>query len=123
MSGLQRIFERVDGDQFKAGGGQYAELKPMLEQYRRQQLTIFICIELFIVVAIVAASLYIAFSSADANRIRLLTGATGLGAGGGIEIMRRIWKEWARTDLLLVLLPAVSDAELRRIISKLRGQL
>ncbi len=123
MSGLKEIIRSVDGKDLNVGGALYPKLKPLLTAYRRRQWKVFVCVELFIVVVVIFSALYLAFSSADTTRVRLLSVVLGIGTGGGIEIMRRTWKEWAQTDLLLVLLSEATDSQVQGVIDTLKKRL
>jgi hypothetical protein len=59
----------------------------------------------------------------QADKAKLLASAMGISVGGGIEVLRRIWKEWVRTDLLLTLVAGASEAQVAAILEKLKGQL
>ncbi|MDQ1469474.1 MAG: hypothetical protein QOJ99_954 [Bryobacterales bacterium] len=46
-------------------------------------------------------------------------GAAGLGGGSALEALRRVWKDWSRTDLLIFLIPDMTEPQLAAIINKL----
>jgi hypothetical protein len=55
--------------------------------------------------------------------VRVAAGVIGLGSGGGLEILRRIWKDWSQTDLLLILIEDASEAQVTTIVNKLTKKL
>ena len=45
------------------------------------------------------------------EQMAAFAGAMGLSVGGGIEVMRRIWKEWSQVELLLILIGDAKEAQ------------
>jgi len=49
--------------------------------------------------------------------------ATGVGLGAAIRQMRGLWREKFNTETLIALLPALGEAEVRKVILQLLGTL
>jgi len=103
------------------GGGHALSLGAIdgLKAYRRRQFTIFVIVETALVVAICLLATYIVLHPGQTAVAKTLTGVIGVSTGGGIEVARRIWKEWARTDLILLLLAEASEAQVKGLIDRL----
>lgn len=115
---LRRAQER------KALAGSYsAELTEALRGHQKQQLIAFIAIELFLVVGIACCAYYLVRNPANSLQEKLLAGLIGIGAGGGIEAIRRVWSQWSQTTLLLLLIPESSPSQLATIVDKLAKKL
>ena len=57
------------------------------------------------------------------QHVAVLSGAMGVTVAGAIEIMRRVWREWSYSEILLLLLQDADAAQvadlIRRLIEKL----
>ena len=123
MGNLKRILQNAKDQQLKGGGVVSKRLIDDLQSYRTQQLWIFIVIELLIVVGVALCAYYIAVHPENRAQAKTLTGLLGIGSGGGIEVIRRIWRNWSQTTLLLVLLPEATQAQVTEIIDRLLKKL
>ncbi len=122
MATLGSILRRAQ--ERKALAGSYsAELSEALRAHRKQQLITFIAIELFLVIGIAFCAYYLVRNPANKVQEKLLAGLIGIGAGGGIEAIRRIWSQWSQTTLLLLLIPESSPAQLSAIVERLAKKL
>jgi len=122
MNSLKNILQRASDRRSKAGGSS-DELIRNLQAYRQQQLTIFIFIEVVLVLGLAFCAYYLTKNPINPGKVKLLSGLIGGGACGGIEMMRRIWKDWSQTQLLLILLPESTEAQVGVIIDTLRKKL
>lgn len=118
MSKLKSVLAQASTKRLK-GGDFSASVLADLRNYRKQQLIIFVALETFLVIAIVFCVYYITQNKTDSGTVKLMSGVVGIGAGGGVELVRRIWKEWAQTDLLVTLLPNLEPSQVNNIIDKL----
>lgn len=91
----------------------------LLEAHRKRQMTIFVMVETLIVVAVASCAWYLVSHPSESTTSKALAGLLGLGSGGGVEVARRVWKEWSRSDLLIVLLGQASEKQVRDIIDRL----
>lgn len=122
MATLGSILRRAQ-DRKALAGSYSAELTERLRAYQRQQLITFIAIEVFLVVGIAFCAYYLTHNPSNKTQERLLASLIGIGAGGGIEAIRRVWSQWSQTTLLLVLIPESSPAQLAAIVDKLAKKL
>src|SRR5277367_6051554 len=104
MSGLKSVLDRVEAQRLRTGGAVYEATATALRGYRRQQLLIFIGVSVFIVCAVSYCAYFLTQFPAQSGHVKILAGVMGLGTGGGIEVLRRFWKEWSQTSLLLILI-------------------
>ena len=119
MSGLKKVLERSHANKLKAGGAISAETIANLRAYRKQQFVIFIVFELLLVAGVGVCAFYLTHSTLSATEIKVLASLIGVGTGGGLEVGRRIWKEWAQTDLVLALFSEATEAQVNATIDKL----
>ena len=119
MSGLKKILESSVGHRLEAGGNISRETTAKLQVYRKHQRFIFVVVELVLILGVAICAFYVTQNSLSTTQITMLTGLIGIGAGGGLELARRIWKEWAQSDLLLLLLAEASEAQVNTIVDKL----
>jgi hypothetical protein len=112
---LQTAVDRSD----KGGGALSVNAIRQLKAYRQRQFLIFLVFEFVIFAAVVACALYLLGNSTETAVAKAAAGAIGLGSGGGLEVGRRLWKEWARTDLTLLLLAEASEAQAKALIDRL----
>lgn len=119
MDDLRDILQRAHNQQLKAGGAVSSKLINELRRYRQRQLVVFVIVELIIICGVSFCAYYLTFHPNNSAQTKALAGLIGIGTGGGIELMRRIWREWSQTDLLLVLLPEASPAQVTETIDRL----
>lgn len=118
MKDLKSILQRASDRREKAGSFT-PELIANLRAYEKQQFAIFIAVEVILITGVAFCAYYLTKNPNNTGQVKLLAGLIGGGAGGGIEVMRRIWKEWSQTQLLLLLIPEASEAQVTALIDKL----
>jgi hypothetical protein len=119
MNNLKSILEKVNATSFDAGGAVSNHAIEELRGYRKAQFRIFLAVEALVVLGVVYCAYFVSQHSGQSTLVKGMLGLVGIGAGGGVEVMRRIWKEWSRTDLLLVLMSDASESQVKAIIDKL----
>jgi hypothetical protein len=118
---IKTIVQQVKDKRFKAGGAVSAELLEQLRAYRQQQKRMFFVIEAITILGMAICTYVLLSTPVNGDTVKTLAGVLGLGAGtgGGIEMMRRAWREWSRADLLLLLLSGASESQVTTIMDKL----
>jgi len=119
MSNLKSVFQKVNETSLDAGGAISIEAVKELRYYRQKQFRIFLVVEVLMVLGVAYCAYFISRHPGQNVLVKSMIGLIGIGADGGLEVMRRIWKEWSRTDLLLVLMSEASESQLKAIIDKL----
>lgn len=119
MSELKCILARINRSSLDAGGSISIRAIKELRRHRKTQFTIFLALEVLLLSGIIYCVYFSSHHPADRVLVKTITGIVGIGAGGGLEVMRRVWKEWSRTDLLLVLMSEASEAQVKALIDKL----
>ena len=122
MQTLGSILKRAQTRKGLAGSYS-AELAEALKGYQRQQLFVFIAVELLLIIAIAFCAYWLSRGSSNGGTVKALAGLIGLGAGGGLEAVRRVWTQWSQTTLLLILIPQSSPAQLSSIVETLAKRL
>jgi len=124
VSDLNTILKDARDRWSKAGGTLSDTVIRELREHRKTQRTIFIVVEVLLVLAVVFCVYWLITHPAEKDTVKwILSSVIGLGTGGALEAVRRIWKEWSRTDLLLILLRNATEAQVNTILEKLIGQL
>ncbi len=123
MSGLRKVLQSAEDQKLRAGGAISQGALARLNVYRKQQMIIFVLVEILVVVAVAFCAYMVVMSKLDSVGVASLTALIGVGAGGGLEVGRRVWKEWAQADLLVLLLSEASEAQVNSIIDKLLQKL
>jgi hypothetical protein len=119
MASLQNLLQRAAERRLRGGGAVSVELNHDLQAYRSRQFSIFVSIETLTILAVAVCAYFLASNPKETDTLKALAGLIGVGAGGGIELMRRIWKEWSQTDLLLALISEASEAQVTSMVDKL----
>jgi hypothetical protein len=123
MSGLKRTLQQIKDTRLRQGGAVYDRTLAELQAYRKQQLIIFTLLSVLIVSAVAFCAYFLTRFPERSGQVKILAGVIGLGTGGGIEVLRRFWKEWSQTSLLLILIENASEAQITTIIDKLIAKL
>ena len=82
----------------------------------------------FIVLAVAIAAIVItAYSSLlhvhDPQSMKLVAAGLGLSFGGALLFLRQIWRTWAQSSLLLVIIEDANDAQIDRLLDTLIGKI
>lgn len=123
MSGLRQVLQNADDQKLRGGGSISQGALVRLRAYRKQQMIIFVAVEILVAVAVAFCAYMVVMSKLDSAGVASLTALLGIGAGGGLEVGRRVWKEWAQADLLVLLLSEATEAQINAIIDKLLQKL
>jgi len=119
MSGLKSVLERTVAQRLKGGGAVSDQVVRALRLYRKRQLVIFVTLYVILICGLILCVYVLMSHPAQTTYVRALSGLVGIGSGGVIEVMRRIWKEYSETDLLLILTEDASEAQITALIDKL----
>ena len=120
---IKEILQNAAERELDAGGAVSVQMLEQLRQHRAQQKWFFIAIEVITVLGIAACSYFLVNRPMSDGMVTTLAGVLGIGAGGGIEMMRRLWREWSQADLLLLLLSEASEAEVAAVRARLVDKL
>ncbi len=111
---LTGISERLD----KAGGAVSRQTRLALRAHRNKRLAMTIALIVFILCWL-SLSAYLLIKE-DSGNARALAALTGIGGtGGALEALRRVWKDYSQTDLLLILIADADEAQVTALINKL----
>ena len=119
MSELKNLLQDAIEHSDTAGGVLSVNAITRLERYRERQFKIFVIIELLVVFAVAGCAWYLVTHPAQTVGAKALAGLVGVGSGGGFEVARRVWKEWARTDLLVLLMSEATEGQVKSLIDRL----
>jgi hypothetical protein len=112
MSKLGEILRQTDLSADLGSGNSKAALRKNLERHRVHLLYTFIFWFIVVIALIAAGSFGIWYFQVNgsADQVKALTATLGLtgGSAGLIEILRRVWSEWSRTTLVIML---ITDAD------------
>lgn len=109
-------------DQFLEGGPQAAPtVKRALRAHRKKQQMLLVILAIMLVGA-AGLCAYLLLTKPD--HWREMSTLFGIGGQGGVLwALRGVWKDWSRTDLLLILIEDASEAQITAIIDKLTKSL
>lgn len=119
MSPLKSLLQQAGDDSDQLGSSLSKAALERLEPYRKRQFVIFVIVELLVVVAVAGCAWYLITHPMNSGQAKTLAALCGVGSGGGLEIARRVWKEWSRTDLLVTLLSEATEAQVKVLIDRL----
>ena len=123
MVGLKGIVERLNQSTTKAGGALSDKAVSALRAHRKRVGALGIL--LFVAVlagATIAAYLSLRQAGKPGN-IKIAAGGLGLSLGAALELLRRTWKDWSQTGLLLILIEDARDDQIAVLLDKLTGRL
>ena len=120
MKNLNDVLAEVKASWAQAGSGD--NVKDALRQHRERKFRLLVAYSIVMFLCLVAAGLFLAFNGpAAAKTFGSLAGLAG--GGGGFVLLMGAWKDWSRTDLLLILLDEATRAQTEAIIDALIGKL
>jgi mevalonate kinase len=104
-----------------AEGGSGLSVTDALKTHREREFRMLVALAVLMVICLgVATWLLVA---EGAQTAKAFAGLAGLGGGGCMVAILKSWKDWSRTDLLLILVNEASKAQVATLIDKLIAKL
>ena len=124
MGKLKQILELslAESRNWSSLGRGNSDLISALSDYRQQLWFTFVIVTAWTAFA-VAVSTYLIALHRQGMSLRLLSAALGIVAACGIEVCRRIWSEWSRTQLLSLLVTDAPESVVQTVVQRLVDKL
>ena len=119
MDDLKSIVTRAAGRRLKAGGVISSSVIAELRKYRQKLSILFGGVAAGLLVVLVCVCYYLMTHPEEITHVKTVASAIGVGTGGVVGMLSRIWKEWSQTTLLLILIEDAPEAEVSALIDKL----
>lgn len=123
MSALKTLLEYYAAEANNLGGHVSGKLARSLASYRTRLFVFFVVLFVVLVVVVGLSAYALGTTMKDPTRLAALASAMGISVGGAVELMRRIWREWSRAELLGILLEEATDADVSMVLGKLIAKL
>jgi hypothetical protein len=118
MKNLKEVLIGITQRDYKAGGVVSRQTKLALRAHRKKKLAIAASLVVFIV-GCLALSVYLLVQNGS-HQGRDVAALAGIGGtGGALEALRRVWKDYSQTDLLLILVEDANEANVTALINRL----
>jgi hypothetical protein len=118
MKNLKQVLIAISEREDKAGGAISRSTRLALQDHRQKKFAMVIGLAVFILCCLVVAA-YLLIEKGS-QQSRAFAGLAGIGGtGGALEALRRTWKDYSQTDLLLILIQDASEAQVTTLINKL----
>jgi mevalonate kinase len=104
-----------------AEGGSGLSVKRALTTHREREFRLLIALAILMVICLGVATWLLV--TQGVQTAKAFAGLAGLGGGGCMVALLKAWKDWSRTDLLLILVDEASKAQVTALIDKLIGKL
>jgi len=125
MRNLNEILKSYENDGLTSGPDPW--FTKALDTHKRRLFKTFIIVLIVLILLILlgAYGIWYYLGKGDVKDVAAFTSAIGLAGGSGtlIEILRRTWSEWARTDLIVTLVQNTTQATRDEVIAKLADAL
>jgi hypothetical protein len=122
MLGLKGIITELDKET-KLGGALSDKAAKALRAHRRSVGTLGIVLFVAVLAGATIAA-YLALEQGDKpGDIKVVAGGLGLSLGAALELLRRVWKDWSQTGLLLILIEDSREDQVAALIEKLAARL
>jgi len=123
MFGLKGVVSDLNRDATKAGGGLSSKAVAAL-RIHRSRVGVLGVVLFAAVLAGVTIAAYLALRQVGRpSDIKIVAGGLGLSLGTALEMLRRIWKDWSQTGLLLILVEDARDDQIAGLLEKLSARL
>jgi hypothetical protein len=119
MNGIKQILVHAANYRLKAGGAVSVQVVGELRKYRKKVALAAALLIILLLTGIIVISYYLMKNPDQIVHAKAVAGFIGIGTGGVIELLRRTWKGWNQTNLLLILLEDASEAQVTSIMDKL----
>lgn len=117
MTDLKRVLIGISEGADKAGGAVSRQAKIALRVHRKRNLAIAIT-QIVLILLCLSLSTYLLVTERS-NVSRMVATLAGIGAGGAVARLRTVWRDYAQTDLLLILAEDATEAQIMALITKL----
>jgi hypothetical protein len=104
-----------------AEGGSGLSVKEALSRHRSREFGLLIAFALLMVACLGVATWLLVTDGVESAKS--FAGLAGLSGGGCMVGLLKSWKDWSRTDLLLILVDEASKAQVAALIDKLISRL
>jgi hypothetical protein len=121
MTTVKTVAERLLKRGLEAGGQMGPATKKALRELRKRQKRFYVIYLILHVSLACLCAFWLLFVRNDGWR--LLGWLSGALTSGSLFQMQRYWRDWARADLLLILIYDASEAEITRILQELAKKL
>ena len=119
MKGMKQILEQVWNRQNQMGGALAEEVIAALSKHRSLLRTGIIALYVVVIIVMVISLYGVTSFMDDPARLKAFTGAMGVTIFGTLEFMRRIWREWSREGLLLILAEDATESQISDLLDRL----
>jgi hypothetical protein len=119
MNDLRNILKRIRERGLKAGGAISSSVIDELRKYRQRLLILFGAVAGSLLLVLMFVCYYLMMHPEQITHVKIVASFIGVGTGGVVGILSRVWKEWSQTTLLLILIEGASEAEVTALIEKL----
>jgi len=115
MRDLKRVLIEVKESWAEAGAG--ISVKEALLTHREREFRLLLVFGVLTVVCLSVSTWLLV--THGIQFAKTFSGLAGLGGAGCVVLLLQTWKDWSRTDLLLILAEEASKAQMAALIDKL----
>jgi hypothetical protein len=118
MKNLKRVLIDLSEHEDKAGGAISRLSRRALQEHRKKRFIAAVVLAFFTLFCLAISAYLLLEGNFQQSRAFIALAGIG-GTGGAFEGLRRIWKDYSQTDLLLILMQDASEAQVTTLINKL----
>ena len=116
MRTLKDVLERIRQSWAEGGAGE--DVKAALLEHRQREFRVLAFFGTFMLLCLGTATLLLVKQGSQTAKV--FSGLAGLGGSGGcLAMVLKAWRDWTRTDLLLILIDQATRAQIASLIDKL----
>jgi hypothetical protein len=119
MRDLKKVLVEVKESWAEAGRG--IDVRAALLKHREREFRILLAFGILTVACLGAATWLLVTDGVQAAKT--FSGLAGLGGGGCLVGLLKAWKDWSRTDLLIILVDEAPKAQVAALMDKLIAKL
>lgn len=118
MNDLKHVLTEISEGADKAGGTVSRRARVALRAHRKQRFDISIVLASVVLICLAYSAYLLAEKGTQAAQSFAMLAGIG-GTGASFEVLRRVWKDYTQTDLLLILIEDANEAQVMALISRL----
>jgi hypothetical protein len=115
MQNVKDVLTRVRQSWTEGGAGD--DVRAALTEHRRRDFALLMIFASLTVVLLGVATALLVLKGLQTAKT--FAGFAGLGGGGSLVLLFKVWRDWSRTDLLFILVEDASRAQIATLIDKL----
>jgi hypothetical protein len=119
MSDLKQILQSGLERKHLGGGDVSTTVRRALRAHKQRQFAIFVVVFVLVILLVGFGVYQVGLNAGNHSRAAAYSTGLGISVAGLLEVLRRVWREWSQSDLVLILLEDASKEQVNTLLDRL----